>query len=243
MSNISRILLFLLLLITLSCKGPGVLDCFESSGPYEEKQEDLPAFQKIVGYENIDLYLLNGSSQKVVVKAGKHLIPHIELTVNDGTLTIHNRNSCNWVRGPGNPGVYIYSDSLKRIETYGFINIYASDTFRIKSLELFTDGTGNFNLDVSGDSLFVDSEFISDFSMSGHVNYLSVRFTNDSQFHGKGLVSDDIFVTHKGSNTIEVYPVNSLTGTLESTGSLYYYNKPVKLDVKVSGTGKLGEKF
>ncbi len=226
-----------------SCQGPGVLDCFESTGPYREKQEDLPSFQKIVAYDNIDIYLLNGTSQEVVIKAGKHLIPHIETTVNNGTLVIRNHNSCNWVRGTGNPGIYIYSDSIKRIETYGFINISTPDTLRINSLQLYTDGTGNFNFNITGDSLFVESTFVSNFYMSGRLNYLSVKFTNDSQFHGKDLLSDNTLITHQGSNSIEVYPLTSLTGTLESTGSLYYYHIPTTLNIKITGTGKLEEKF
>lgn len=241
----SRLRLFIpgFLIIAASCKGPGVLDCFESAGAYQEKEMELPLFREITAYDNIDLFISNGDSQKVIIKAGKHLIPNIQLTVESGMLTIHNRNSCNWVRGSGNPGIYIYSDSLEKVETYGFINIATPDTLHIDKFHLFTDGTGNFNFQVKGNSLIVESQFISDFHIAGAVENLKIVFTNDSQFFGNRLIAGNISVTHRGSNRVEVYPMTLLQGTIESTGSLYYYHEPAELNVKVTGTGKLVKKF
>jgi hypothetical protein len=243
MKPIRKTLLLFLTVLLSACGSHSPLECFEGGGSVQSKEVELPAFSKIVTYDNIDLYLLNGTGQRAVVHAAGNMIPKIEMNVAEGVLTVRNKNGCGWSRPPGNPDIYIYSDSLKRIEIYGYSNVYTPEAYNIKTFSMYTYGTGNFDMNIEGDSLYVESEFIANFKIAGAVKFLSVHFTNDSQFYGKDLKAQDIIVNHHGSNLIEVFPEDLLKGALESTGSLYYYNNPVQLEVKVLGSGKLVAKY
>ena len=226
-------------MVLLSCDNSTLTDCVKSSGKFTSQEVSLPPFSNIVLNDDIDFYLQNGTDQTVIIKAGKNLIPKIGLEVKENTLYISNHNYCNWVREPGNPGIYVYSDAIAGIESYSYNNVNTLDTFRIARLDLFSDGNGNFNNIITGDSLFIRSDFVSNFTISGKIKFLHIDIYEDSQFHGRNLIGEWIEVYQKGSNMIEVFPVTALEVRIVGTGSIYYYNEAVRLDVNITGEGKL----
>ncbi len=240
--NLKPAFSYLPVFLLLSCNNSSAPDCLQSSGNIISEEISLPSFKTIVLIDDIDLYLGAGTEQQVFVRMGVNLIPEIKFDVKDRVLYIKNDNTCNWVRRPGNPGIYVYSDSVARIESYAYNDIFSLDTLHFRRLDLFTDGEGDFNLAVTGDSLYVRSEFISNFYITGSVKFIRILFLDDSQFHGRNLIGQSIYTYQLGSNLIEVFPVMALSGRIESTGSIYYYNDPAKLDISISGTGKLVRK-
>jgi hypothetical protein len=222
-----------------SCDSENAGDCFKKTGDVINREFSLEPFHSIVVIDEADVYLENGNDQRVMVKAGKNLIPDIHFDVKDSILTITNNNRCNWVRTPGNPGIYIQNDRLRKIEIYDYVNFYSPDSLRLNILKIYSDGTGNFDLKLDVDSLQIESIYISNFKLAGRVDFLEIRFTDDSQFDGKELISEYNAIHHGGSNLIELFPIKELTGELTSTGSLCYFHTPEILDVEISHTGQL----
>jgi hypothetical protein len=231
-----------MIILTTSCFGcdsENALDCIKITGEIIQQQVQLDYFNAIEALDEIDVYLINSLEQKVVIKTGKNLAPKINLEVKNQLLTITNDNKCNWTRSPQNPGVYIYSNEIISIAIFDYVNIYAEDTLAQRNLSIYSDGTGNFDMKVDLDSLLIESIYISNFHFSGESDYLYLNFINDSQFYGKNLKSVHCNVLHNGSNRIETFPIQSLEGQVQSTGSLYYFNDPEYLNVAVTGSGKL----
>jgi hypothetical protein len=193
----------------------------------------------VVTADEVDIYLVNSTEQRVIIKAGKNIVPQIHLTVEDGILNITNENSCNWVRSPENPGVYIFSNNISGIEIFDFANIYSEETLILDNLSIFSDGTGNFDMNINLDTLFVKSAYISNFTFSGNTNFLDLIITADSRFLARDLSAIDILIDHNGSNKVELYPINKLVGIIQSTGSVYYFHEPEILDVTLKSTGQL----
>jgi hypothetical protein len=238
-----RLILFISIVcgaVTFSgCDSENAFGCFKKPGEIIEQEIQLGSFAIIKAFDEVDIYLVNSSEQRVFIKAGKNLIPQIHLTVEDGILSITNDNSCNWVRSPENPGVYIFSNNISGIEIFDFANIYSEETLVLDNLSIFSDGTGNFDLNIDLDTLFVKSAYISNFTFSGNVDFLDLIITADSRFLARDLSAIDILIDHNGSNRVELYPVNKLEGIIQSTGSVYYFNEPEILDVTVKSTGQL----
>jgi hypothetical protein len=226
-------------IVISSCDQGDVTDCFKKKGKNTTVEYTLGFFHTVVVLDEVDIYLLNGVDQRVEVSAGKNLLPAIRLEVEDSVLTIRNKNVCNWVREPGNPGVYLYSNRLRRAEIYDYSNFYSTDTLELKKVELFSDGTGNFDLLINVDTLLIESIYISNFKISGKVDFLKIYFTDDSRFDGKKLVSDYNRIDHTGSNLIELYPIKELSGVINSTGDIHYYHEPELVNVTINHTGQL----
>ncbi len=232
-------IIFLTGVLLFSCDNKDALECFKKTGEITEEEFFLDPFAEIVVLDEADIYLQNGPDQKVYIKAGENLISDIHFNVQDCVLTISNKNRCNWVRTPGNPGIYIINSHLNKIEIYDYANFYTVDTLTLHKLSIFSDGTGNFDLLLKSDSLHIESIYISNFKFAGYTNLLTVLLTDDSRFNAKYLISDFNEINHRGSNLIELYPVKSLTGELSSTGSIHYYYIPEFIDMNVMGSGEL----
>lgn len=234
--------LFLLVCLSFSlfsCDRENAADCFKKTGAITTREFDLQPFHSIVVMDEADIYLGNGTHQQVEIKAGKNLIPEIHFEVQDSILTITNDNRCNWTRTPENPGIYIQNNQLKKIEIYDYVNFYTPDTLHLDRLQIYSDGTGNFDMILDVNSLKIESMYISNYKLTGRVKKLEILFLDDSRLDGKSLVSEFNSIQHKGSNLIELYPIKELTGEISSTGDLCYYHVPVLLDVKINYTGKL----
>jgi hypothetical protein len=223
----------------VSCDNENSADCFKKTGDNVVREFSLESFHSIVVIDEMDVYLENGSNQRVEVIAGKNLIPEIHLEVKDSILTVTNNNRCNWTRTPGNPGIYIQNDQLRRIEIYDYVNFYAVDSLHLNKLQIFSDGTGNFDMMLEVDSLLIESIYISNFLLAGRTRFMEILVKDDSRLNAKELISDFNVVHHGGSNLIELFPVEELTGEISSTGNLCFYHVPEFLDVKISHTGRL----
>lgn len=221
------------------CDSENAFGCFKKPGELIEQEIQLEPFSIIKALDEVDIYLVNSSEQRVFIKAGKNLIPQIHLTVEDGLLTITNDNSCNWVRSPENPGVYIFSNNISGIEIFDFANIYSEETLILDNLSIFSDGTGNCDMNIDVDSLIVKSIYISNLTFSGNADFLDLIITGDSRFLSRNLSAINILIDHNGSNRVELYPINKLEGVIQSTGSVYYFHEPEILDVTVRSTGQL----
>ncbi len=236
------ILPILIIFCTLTfsgCDSENAFGCFKKPGEIIEQEIQLGSFSIIEAYDEVDIYLLNSTEQRVIIKAGRNLIPQIHLNVEDDILTITNDNSCNWVRSPENPGIYVYSNDISGIGIFDFANIYSEETLNLHKLSIFSDGTGNFDMNIELDSLFVESVYISNFTFNGNTDFLDLLITGDSRFLARNLSAIDIKIDHNGSNRVELYPINKLKGVIQSTGSVYYYHEPETLDVTVRSTGAL----
>ena len=107
----------------ISCDTENAIDCFKKGGEVVEKEIQLDSFSSIEAYDEADIYLVNSDEQKVIVKAGINLIPKIHLKVEGEILIITNDNTCNWIRSPENPGIYIFSNNISSIGIFDFANI------------------------------------------------------------------------------------------------------------------------
>ncbi len=99
--SVRNLLLSLLLgvaLLTLSCDRETAPDCLKSTGKTVRQVRRISAFSEIVLHDDINLYLTHSPDSILTIEAGENLLPKIETTQNGNTLTIRNRNTCNWVR-------------------------------------------------------------------------------------------------------------------------------------------------
>ncbi len=65
---------FLSLLFFSGCDTEDAPDCFQTSGKMIEKELQVEAFDELIVYEGINLFIEQGAEQKVLLKPGKTLL-------------------------------------------------------------------------------------------------------------------------------------------------------------------------
>ncbi len=93
-----KYLFFTFSLLFISCDKEEAWDCIKSTGEITTETRILENFNKIVLYDNINLWMIQDSTAYIEITAGKNLIPKISIEIENGILIIKNENKYNWLR-------------------------------------------------------------------------------------------------------------------------------------------------
>lgn len=237
-----RLYIFLgLLSLLFGCEETS-FDCLKKAGDTETVSIALPLFHSINAYDGVNIILKEGNEQEVKLTAGENLIDKIKLTVDSiGFLNVSNENTCNWVRDYKDLQLHITMDTLHRINQYGYGQIRSEGILHFTDFMVNAkDGTGDVSLAVENKKLYIVSNSIANFYLSGTTEHLIVGFYyNDGICYAQELKANKVNVTHLGTNSIKIDPLDLLTGNIQSRGDILCYGSPESIKVKITGDGKL----
>lgn len=224
-------------------------DCIRNSGSMRTK--DLPAetpFNKIYVYPNISLVLSQGDQYEITVKAGSNVIDDISAEVVNGSLELRDNSGCNLNRQYGGKTVFVttpyqeefevYSNTAQLIRSEGTITHHI---FRLYAMDYFGGvGTGDFEFAINNGQTVIQSNNVSAFAITGQTQELLLAFYDDlGRFEGENFLAGHIDVFQRSANDMIIYPVNSLTGNIYSTGNVISKNHPPEVNVQRHYTGRL----
>ncbi|HKJ07294.1 MAG TPA: head GIN domain-containing protein [Flavobacteriaceae bacterium] len=238
---------YILFFVFISCNNEDVGDCWQKEGDMVTEEIQLNTFEEITIHEGISLVIKTGTAQKVMLETGKNLLPEISFKIIENRLIIRNHNTCNFVRPYGITKVYITSPNITSIRNASEQNVLSDGELTFPNLYLQSSGektkylaVGDFNLKVNNENLRIWGNGISNFNIEGTTNNLDVLFSDgDTRFNGEKLIANTVKVKNVSSNDILVYPINSLTGSIHSTGNVVAFNQPPIVEVEELGIGKL----
>lgn len=226
--------------LLMACEKPS--DCVESSGAIVTKEVSVQPFKKIKVYRGIEVVITQGTDYKVEIVAGENFISNVEVTQNGDQLIFKDEASCNWVRAYGMTKILVTTPTLEEVYSKTDRNISSNGVLTFPSLT-FTAfdkdadgeagaGTGDFILNVDNESLTIYNNNVSRFYLSGQTNNGSFNFYfGDGRIEAEQLTIQNLYVYHRGSNDMIVRPIQSLTGTLNSTGNVILKNVPPLVEV------------
>lgn len=240
-----RYCVYILFFLTplISCNDENSFDCVKKTGKIKIYQIELTeSFNAIHIISNVDVDIIQGTSQRVELTTGENLFPKMSLTVNNEELILENNNTCNWAREYGITKLKITTPDLNRIIYEGGGIVQSIGTLSFDTLFLDSkESSGDYILDLRANELNVTTKRVSNFYITGSVNDLNIDFlTGDGRFYGENLIAQNVFFYHNGTNDVMVYPIIKLEGVIDRYGNLIYYNQPENLPSVVTySKGKL----
>lgn len=228
----------------MGCKAP-VCDCFDSAGKAGSQVRDVPFFTQIVTNDNVNVFISVGNPEKVTIEGGGNLLPNISANVNNGILTLHNNNICNWLRSykKSDINVYVTMPQLTTITNSGYGTVQSQGILTYDSLVLYTTNSpGDINLTV--DSKYINAHMFgtADLSLSGQCqNFLTNYFGGTGFIYNSNLVVSNY--AYISSNTTGDCYINCSGGTLAvkiyGQGNVYYSGSPSIQYTSGGGSGQL----
>jgi hypothetical protein len=236
-----HILYLLLLLITISC---GISeDCFKGNGNQVTQTFPLEGFSKIKVYDGIGLVIKEGPNYEVKITTSDKIIDDIEVKLEGDMLIVKDHSTCNIARDYGQTTVYVtipdgtnlpliqelelHCKTEQKMASEGVLH---SPIIRLYSIDLSDGaGTGDFHLTIDNGQLVVESNNVSNFYLSGQSENLHVFFSwGNGIFYGESLKATTITFYHRGSNDMILFPLNSLSGSIYSTGNVVLKKNPIE---------------
>ena len=239
--------LILIIVITtffLNCEKPG--DCVKSTGEMVTREIEVTPFETVFVYTGIGLVIKQGPEYKVEVRSGENLIDDIEVKVENNTLTLKDKTTCNWVRDYGQTTVYVTAPSLSDIHSKTEQEIRSDGVLtypiiRLNSMDL-TDGagTGDFIFNIDNGQLVIANNNVSRFYISGNTQEALLNFYDgNGRLEAQNLNINVAKVYHRGSNDMIIKPIQSVEGDLFSTGNLILLNTPPSINLTEHYQGRV----
>jgi hypothetical protein len=242
----------LLTILFFGCNSENAPDCFQTAGDLVEEVYDVEDFNKIIVWDRVKLVLVEGSEKRVMVRSGSNLFNEVFVRVEDSILKVSDRNSCNFVRDiDEGTTVYVTApvDTLQIRNSSGLTveNIGRIKNFKIVLIsedrfeedEFHIDGDFNLNnIDVSVVDILANG--LSTFRLQGVARSVSYILPDgDVRVEAENLISDKVYIRHRSTNKIIVYPVERISGIIQGIGNVISKNRPPFVDVEELYTGRL----
>ena len=239
-----KIVFFLLVFLLVSC---GISeDCFKGNGNQVTQTFLLENFSKIKVYDGVGLVVKEGSNYEVKVVTSDNIIDDLEVRLDGDMLVVKDNSSCNIARDYGQTTVYVTAPNLTEIHSKTDQEIRSDGVLNYSDLKLFSidisdgAGTGDFRLALNSTNFYVESNNVSNFYLTGQTENLHVFFSwGNGIFYGENLVANTITFYHRGSNDVILFPINSISGDIYSTGNVVLKNRPLEVSINENFRGKV----
>ena len=229
--------------------GENAPDCLQGAGETVREALTVPAFTDITVFENVRLVVRQGPQQEVLIETGENLRPEVSAVVEDGVLVLRDANNCNFFRKYGQTTIRVTTPELRNLRSSTGWPIRSEGTLAFQDLRLISESfadpdaattDGSFELDLDTGRVQIVANGISAFRLSGQTGELSVTIAaGDSRVEARDLQAGVVRVDHRGSNDLEVYPLQRLEGRIRGYGDVISYNRPDEIAVEVLFRGRL----
>lgn len=233
-----------LLLLLVSCKKENMGDCFISAGALASEVRTVPAFQRILLSDRIDLELTQDTLAQPMVEVitGKNLLDRVSTTVVDGELRIGSGITCNWVRNlKERPLVRVSFGHLERLTYSSVGNVSATGPIHGRSFRLEQwDGHGTVRLDVHVDTCWIGLHTgVGNAIITGSAHKLDLYALNFAHIDAEGFPAAQVAVNNSGSGDIRCRATDALDVQVRNVGDVYYSGELSHLNAQLTGSGRL----
>ncbi|MFD1095065.1 head GIN domain-containing protein [Salegentibacter chungangensis] len=243
------VILWILLLGLASCDTEKAPDCFQTAGKIVKKEVQLEAFEEVMVYERVKLFIQQGEEYSATIETGENLLEEVSLEVKDNRLSIRNTNACNLFRDYEVTKVYLTTPTLNwlqnssgsAIESIGTLN-FPELWLRSFNQEMDPDihTNGDFILELNVERLRITNDNFSNYFLTGNVGTADIFFAGgDGRLEAADLIVQHYDIFHRGTNKLIVNPQQSIKGDIYGFGDVISKNRPPEVNVKEHYKGRL----
>tara|TARA_R110002050_G_scaffold70899_3_gene152672 strand:- start:1139 stop:1858 length:720 start_codon:yes stop_codon:yes gene_type:complete len=202
-----------------------------------EQNRNTAPFHGISVSSGIDLYLTQGSSEKVVVEADPDVIDAILTEVNDGVLHIYMKKTFGfqWNRSSR---VHVTFDDLTSLSVSAGADVEAQNPFKLNELRISVSAGADIQIEeLLAESVWLDTSSGSDASLSGRVVNFEASSSSGADISCSGLVAEHCVVSVSSGSDAEVHATKSLKASASSGGDIRYKGNPTQKNINESSGG------
>ena len=244
-----KIIYIAITIFFIACDSENGSDCFKKEGAIVQLDMELDSFTEIVVFEGVQLFIEEGSEQKVTLESGENLIDDVEVKVEGNLLTLIDNNTCNFIRDYNITKVYVTSPNITKIRNSSSFEIASIGVLNYLELILYSENhnneeyyhnNGDFNLSLNVQMLTVVSNGFSTFRLNGNADKAFFGlYSGNTRILSENLIVNDLNLFHRSTNVMVVNPTESIQGEILSVGNVIAKNRPPLVEVEELFIGKL----
>lgn len=200
----------------------------------EEQNRQVGQFDNISVQDGIDLFLRQGSTTSVKVKANDDIIDNISTKVEGNTLILkYDKKVKSWGKNVQQK-VYITVNDLEKLSASGGSDV-ATEAFNLDNFSVSASGGSDLELNLTVKELTLACSGGSDTNLKGSADKLEVRSSGGSDLNAQSFKAKDCKISASGGADAHIYVSGNLTMTASGASDIYYSGSPNVLSQKTSG--------
>jgi hypothetical protein len=208
------------------------------SGETIKETRDVGQFSSISLTISADVYLTQGTVQKVEVEGDKNSLQELETVVTNEVLKIQKKKPVG-----GNIEkvvIYITIPEIEGLNVSGSGDIKAQSGIKTDELDMAVSGSGSIDikdLTVREVSATITGSGNIDIVSGQAQSELDVVITGSGSFSAEGFSADEADITITGSGSATVWAVKELETNITGSGNVNYKGNP-QVNANATGSGR-----
>jgi hypothetical protein len=201
-----------------------------------EDRTTKEAFTKVRVSTGLDLYISQGSKNKITVEADENLQEIIITEVLNGELKIYAEKNI-W-RAKARK-IHVTIDNLEALSATSGADVYAKEPIKVTNLKINATSGADIKISVDADSVETNATSGSDIEISGITNNYFSNATSGASIDGYELKSENATVNVTSGANINVFASESINAKATSGGNIDFKGNPKKVDKKSNSGGSI----
>jgi len=186
------------------------------------QERSLPEFNGIIVGGAFEVYIEQGSPQKVEVETESRFIDNVITKVNGSNLEISSKG----LKNVSKLNVYVTAPIYKSIETSGAAEIKGGNTLTTDEMKLTASGASEMKLNLDVDHLVSSVSGAAEMKLEGRAGHHKGNASGASTLSARNLVTQQSDMTVSGAASAHVYATEVLDGDVSGAGDLDYVGNP-----------------
>lgn len=243
LNQLSSLILIIIPLLSGSCQKDQLFDFAKRSGKTMTITRPIDGkFTKIFLNDDVNLVITQDTAYEIKLEGGENLLPGIETTLSDSTLTIRNNNTFNWLRSYDQKiTAYISLPHLLNLQYNATSTVTNTDTIREDSLSVASiGGSGYINLTIKTHTAkLAITSGSADMNIKGITGLNFIFLGSYGSFHCLDLQSTFLYMRNAGTNDCFVNVAYHFEYEIMGLGNIYYRGNPPEISGTITSEGKL----
>ncbi len=234
MKTIKIIIAFVAAATLTSCHFDMNFGQIQGNGNVITEERPVGDFTKVKGSAGIDVYLTEGTENKVVVEADENLMEAIETHVEGGKLRIRSNQNIGRAKSKK---VHVTYVNLTSIEASSGADVIGNSVIKSETLNLDSSSGADLELEILSKEVFAETSSGSDMKLSGKATTLRAKASSGSDLNARELMVATCNADASSGADIKVNVKERLSAEASSGGDVHYYGDPAAVTNKGGRTG------
>lgn len=195
-------------------------------------------FDQIKGSRGLDIYLSEGSENKIKIEADSNLHELIETTVDNGKLIITSSEN---IGHATSKKVYVTYKNLSGIAASSGADIVVNSVLKNETLNLDASSGSEIKLEIFAKDAYVKTSSGADIKISGKAGSLMAKASSGGEINAKDLMVATCNADASSGGGITVNVKDRLEGEASSGGDVSYYGNPQEVNKNKGSSGSFNK--
>jgi hypothetical protein len=199
-----------------------------------KKERKVQPFKGVKVSSGIDVYLSQGSNERVVVEADENLHEYIKTEVSNGVLKVYSEAN---IRDAERKRVYVTTEEINYVATSSAGDIIGETPVKTDKLDVSASSAGDIALEVTADEINVDISSSGDVTLRGTSRKLDASLSSAGDLNANDLEVKEAEISASSAGDADVNVSDKIIARASSAGDITYTGNPKYIDAHSSSAG------